>query len=60
MAAQLRGPDTEVKMVRGGLGELRVTVEGQDAYSGYRLLYPSAKTVVTAVKKWMAGRREGR
>jgi len=54
VAAQLEGPDVEVKKFRGGLGELRVTVDGKDAYKSNRFLYPSPTTVVNAVKEWMA------
>jgi hypothetical protein len=54
VAAQLEGPDTRVERVRGGLGELRVSIDGQDAYTASRFLYPSTKSVVTAVREWMA------
>ena len=53
MAAQLEGPGTRVEKQRGKLGELRVTVNGQDAYTGNRLLYSSPKTVLTAVRAWL-------
>jgi hypothetical protein len=56
VAAELEGPDTQVKKIRGGLGELRVTVDGQDVYKGNRLLYPRAKTVLAAVRDYLGGR----
>ena len=54
VAAQLEGPDVQVERIPGGFGELRVTVDGQDAYKSNRFLYPSAATILTAVKTWMA------
>jgi hypothetical protein len=50
VAAQLEGPDVKVERVRGKLGELRVTVDGQDVYRGNRLLYPLPSKVVAAVR----------
>ena len=50
VAALLKGPDRIVKKVRGGLGEFRVTVDGQDVYDGKRYLYPRPKKVIEAVK----------
>ena len=50
MAAELEGPDTHVEKIRGGLGELRITVDGQEVYKGNRLFYPRTKTVLAAVR----------
>jgi hypothetical protein len=50
VAAELEGPDTRVQKIRGGLGELRVMVDGQEVYKGNRLLYPRPKTVLAAVR----------
>jgi hypothetical protein len=50
VAAQLEGPDRRVQKLRGKLGELRVTVDGQDVYKGNRLFYPRPKTVLAAVR----------
>jgi len=55
VAAQLQGADTQVETHRGKLGELRVTVDGRDVYAGSRFLYPRPKTVLTAVRGWLAG-----
>jgi hypothetical protein len=55
VAAQLEGPEARVERVRGKIGELRVTVDGQDAYRGNPLWYPTPKTVLTAVRAWLAG-----
>lgn len=55
MAAELEGPDTRVEKIKGGLGELRVTVDGQDVYKGNRLLYPRPKTVLAAVRARLGG-----
>lgn len=56
MAAELEGPDRHVEKIRGGLGELRVTVDGRDAYKGNRLLYPRPKTVLAAVRAYLGGK----
>jgi hypothetical protein len=56
VAAELRKDDLQVKMIRGKLGELRITVDGEDVYTGNRLLYPRSKTVVTAVRAWLSAR----
>jgi hypothetical protein len=55
VAAQLEGPDRSVQKIPGGLGELRVTVDGRDVYDGSRFLYPRPKTVVAAVLAHLAG-----
>jgi hypothetical protein len=60
VAAQLRGPDTRVETRRGGIGELRVTVDGRDAYTGNRLWYARPKRIVTAVRAWLAGDADSR
>lgn len=54
MAVQLEGPDRRVQKVRGKLGELRVTVDGEDVYNGNRLLYPLPRTVLAAVRAHLA------
>ena len=53
VAAQLEGPDTRVQKLRGKIGELRVTVDGQDVYKGNRLLYARPRTVLAAVRAWL-------
>jgi hypothetical protein len=55
VAAQLEGPDRRVERIRGGLGELRVTVDGREVYNGNRFLYPRPKTVIEAVRAHLAG-----
>lgn len=50
MAAELEGPDTHVEMVRGGLGEIRVSADGKDLFNGPRLWYPKIEKVVATVK----------
>jgi hypothetical protein len=55
VAAELEGPGTRVERIRGGLGELRVTVDGQEVYRGNRLLYPRTKTVLAAVRAHLGG-----
>lgn len=59
VAARLRGPDTRVETVRGKIGELRVTVDGQDAFTGNRLWYPRLKTVLRSVRTFLGGRPAG-
>jgi len=52
VAAQLRRlPETQVTLVRGGLGELRVAIDGEDAYDGNRLWYPLPRQIVAAVRR---------
>lgn len=53
VAAQLEGPDVRVERVRGKIGELRVSVDGRDAYRGHPLLYPRPSKVVAAVRAWL-------
>ena len=55
VAAELSGPETRVETIRGGLGELRVAVDGRDIYKANRLLYPRLSTVVNAVRSSLAG-----
>lgn len=50
MAAQLEGPDTKVEQVPGKIGEIRVSVDGRDAYVGPRLWYPRLRTILDAVR----------
>ncbi|HEV8199183.1 MAG TPA: hypothetical protein VGS03_04105 [Candidatus Polarisedimenticolia bacterium] len=45
-----------MQKIKGGLGEFRVTVDGQDVYDGKRYLYPRPKTVLLAVKNHLARR----
>jgi hypothetical protein len=54
VAAKLKGPDIRVQMIRGKLGELRVTVDGRDAYIGNQLSYPRPGTVLAVVHAWLA------
>jgi hypothetical protein len=42
-----------VTRTRGGLGELRVVVDGKEAYDSNRLWYPTASSVVAHVRKFM-------
>ena len=39
-----------MRKIRGGFGELRVTVNGKDVYDSSRFLYPRPKTVLDAVR----------
>ena len=57
MAAKLKGPDRIVRKIKGGLGELRVTVDGTEVYDARRYLYPRPKTVIEAVQAHLAGGR---
>lgn len=52
VAEELRRlPDILVNLRPGGFGELRVAVEGEDAYDGSRLWYPRPSKVVAAVRR---------
>ena len=54
MAAALRrDPALHVETVRGGLGELRVSVGGQDAVTTNRLLYTRPSRVVEKVRAYL-------
>ena len=55
MAAELEAPDRCIELIRGGLGELRVTVDGREVYKGNRFLYPRRKTVLAAVRAHLDG-----
>jgi hypothetical protein len=60
VAAQLRerqGVDVESRV--GRLGEIRVTVDGQDAFVG-GLWYPRPSDVVAAIDRTLRTRRHGR
>jgi len=51
VAAQLEGDATlDVRKVKGGLGELRVTVDGTDVVDTNRLWYPTPTSVVERVR----------
>jgi hypothetical protein len=49
-AALRRDPGLQVETVRGGLGELRVSVDGQDLVTTNRLLYPRPGRLVEKVR----------
>ena len=51
MAARLSKEDNlEVETVKGGLGELSVSIDGQKVVDTNRLWYPSPATVVSKVR----------
>jgi hypothetical protein len=55
VAAQLSEDRTlDVTRAKGGLGELRVTVDGVDAVTTSRLLYPTPSAVVERVRAYLA------
>lgn len=54
MAAQLTtDPTLEVHRKKGGLGELRVVVDGKDVVDTNRLLYPTPSSVVKKVRAYL-------
>ena len=56
MAAQLAADTTlEVRRQRGGLGELRVVVDGTDVVDSNRLWYPTPSSVVERVRAYLHG-----
>lgn len=58
VAAELeRDPDLTVRRESGGLGEIRVTVDGVDAVDSNRLLYPRPSTVIAKVRAHLASLR---
>jgi hypothetical protein len=56
VAAQLGEDRTlNVQRIKGGLGELRVTVDGVDVVTTNRLLYPTPSAVVERVRAYLSG-----
>jgi hypothetical protein len=53
VAAKLREDGARVEMKRGGFGELRVNVDGKDAYDGNRLMYTTPGRVLRAVRDFL-------
>lgn len=52
MAAELRQQgEAEIDMKPGGLGELRVSVDGRDAYVGSRFWYATPGKILRIVKE---------
>jgi hypothetical protein len=52
VAAQLeKEPNVSVQKIKGGLGEFRVAVDGQDVVETNRFWYPSSRKVVNAVRE---------
>jgi hypothetical protein len=60
VAAELRKDGASVTLKRGGLGELRVTVDGRDVYDGNRLFYALPGRIVRAVRAATGDRETGR
>ena len=55
VAAQLRKePDTQVEVVRGGLGEFSVYVDDRKVIDTSRLWYPTPSKIVNRVKELLA------
>jgi hypothetical protein len=55
VAAQLAtDPTLSVHRQKGGLGELRVVVDGKDVVDTHRLLYPTPAAVVQKVRAYLA------
>ena len=56
VAARLAAdPGLEVHRQKGGLGELRVSVDGQDVVDTSRLWYPPPGSVVAQVRRHLGG-----
>ena len=56
MAAQLATDSTlAVRRHRGGLGELRVVVDGTDVVDQNRFLYPTPASVTERVRAYLRG-----
>lgn len=59
VAAQLaRDGALEVRRQKGGLGELRVVVDGTDVVDSNRLWYPTPASVLERVRAYLAHPRE--
>ena len=60
MAARLsQDENLDVHRQKGGLGELRVSVDGTDVVDTNRLLYPTPGSVVERVRAFVAPRPPG-
>jgi len=56
VAAELRKRGTgHVEMKAGGLGEMRVSIDGRDVYVGSRVWYSKPRSVVAVVEKAIRG-----
>lgn len=56
MAAQLAADETlDVRRHKGGLGELRVQVDGIDVVDSSRLWYPTPSSVIERVRAHLRG-----
>jgi hypothetical protein len=56
VAAQLASDDSlEVRRHKGGLGELRVAVDGADVVDTNRLWYPTPASVTARVRAYLRG-----
>ena len=56
MAAQLGADESlDVRRHRGGLGELRVAVDGTDVVDTSRLWYPTPASVTARVRAYLLG-----
>jgi hypothetical protein len=56
VAAKLKElTDAEVETARGGLGELRVAIDGRDVYVTSRLWYPQVGKIVKTVQSQLNG-----
>ena len=58
-AALARDPALEVRRLRGGLGELRVVVDGADVVDTNRLWYPTPGSVVERVRAYLRASTAG-
>lgn len=51
MAAELeKEPGLQVEQIKGGLGELSVSIDGSKVYQGSRIWYPTPTAVVEKVR----------
>lgn len=51
MAAELKQePGVQVEQVKGGLGELSVSIDGSKVYEASRLWYPTPGSVIKKVR----------
>lgn len=55
VAAKLRAEGEQVELKAGGLGELRISVDGRDVYVGPRLFSSTPGRIVRAVRKAIDG-----
>ena len=57
MAAELKKePDVQVELVKGGVGELSVSIDGQKQFDAGRFWYPRPSRVLDKIRALLANK----